>query len=335
MREKLLGYLLGALDGPEQEEVRRELDRDPQLQRDLQRLEANLAPLEHQRWQYDPPEGLAEETCQLVTQYRQGKLDAPWLTADRAEPIAAGRPPEVGPRHRTMADMVIAAGVFFAAALLFFPAIADSRHQARLVLCRDNLHHLGVALDQYSSFHGGNFPYVPASGNQGFAGIVGPKLVEGGFLAEARKIICPASFWAERREQFRVPTVAQIEQARGRELLRLQGLAGGSYGYTLGYLDGDRYVPVRNLGRSHFALMSDAPVLDVGRHVTANHGGRGLNVLFGDLHVRYVVVRPSEPVGDDVFRNDRGLVEAGLHPDDSVIGPSPATPFRVHLVRHP
>ncbi len=31
--------------------------------------------------------------------------------------------------------------------------------------------------------------------------------------------------------------------------------------------------------------------------------------------------------GDDIFVNDRGLVAAGLHPDDAVIGPSEASPL--------
>ena len=40
MREHLLGYLLGALDGAEHDEVKRELERNPQLRRELQQLEA-------------------------------------------------------------------------------------------------------------------------------------------------------------------------------------------------------------------------------------------------------------------------------------------------------
>jgi hypothetical protein len=91
------------------------------------------------------------------------------------------------------------------------------------------------------------------------------------------------------------------------------------------------------LGRSHFAIVSDAPVPGLERGVTANHGGRGANVLFEDMHVGYVIVRrPTHQTDwDDAFRNDHGLVEAGLHPDDSVIGPSLAAPFRVRLVRQP
>jgi hypothetical protein len=230
--------------------------------------------------------------------------------------------------------MVIAAGIFFAAALLFFPAIADSRHQARLAACRENLRDLGAALHRYSDFHRGDLPHVPATGNLGFAGVFGPKLVEAGFLTEPDRLICPASSWAKQRGEFRVPTMGQIEQATGRDLVRLQRMAGGSYGYTFGYVDDDRYLPVRNLCRAHFAIMSDAPVLGVTRRVTANHGGRGFNVLFEDMHVRYIVFRRvPDTYRDDVFRNDRGLVEAGLHSDDSVIGPSLAAPFRVRLVR--
>jgi hypothetical protein len=38
------------------------------------------------------------------------------------------------PRGWSLADGVVAAGIFFAAALLFFPAVVNSRHHAQLAL---------------------------------------------------------------------------------------------------------------------------------------------------------------------------------------------------------
>ena len=119
MREQLLGYLLGALDGPEHDQVKRELQRDPQLQRELQRLEDELAPLESQRWQPDPPAGLVERTCQLVSQFRRGQ-GVGWLYRGRGR---MGNVTETAPATRccSLVDMVVAAGIFFCSGDLLFP----------------------------------------------------------------------------------------------------------------------------------------------------------------------------------------------------------------------
>lgn len=330
MREHLLGYLLGALDGSEHELVKRQLENDPQLRCELQQLELRLVPLEGERWQHDPPPGLAQRTCELVSRYRRG-VKAPWLSPARgSSPSEAERAGSVRTGCR-MADVVVAAGIFFAAAMFFFPAIADSRIQAHVVLCSQNLHALGEGLSQYSKLHGGHFPHVPATGKLAFAGIFAPKLFDAGFLADQDRLICPASAWAERRDQFQVPTLSQVKQSTGRKLARLHWMAGGSYGYTLGYMDGERYVPVHDLGRAYFALMSDAPRSDRGQWNTGSHGGRGFNVLFEDMHVRFIVHVRCEATGlDDVFRNDHGKIEPGVHQADSVISPSPVSPFHVY-----
>ena len=211
--------------------------------------------------------------------------------------------------------------------------------KARLLACGNNLRELGLSLGIYSHVHGGFFPHVPASGNLGVAGVVGPRLWEAGLLDKPNRLVCPASGWAAHRKQFLVPSIAQLEQARGEELLRLQRMAGGSYGYVFGYVDGDsRYRAVRDQGRPHFAIMADVPDPTRGTCVTPNHGGQAVNVLYEDGHVGYTVSSTRANLDaaspEDIFHNDRGLLQAGLHQDDSVIGPSAATPFPVpvHLI---
>ena len=126
MREDLLGYLLGVLDGPEQTRVARRLEKEPKLQEDLQRLEAQLLPLEQVRWQHDPPAGLVERTCQLVARYRGPR--APWFQTSSVS-LSPARGCCAVTRCWTMADAAIAAGIFFAAAMLFFPAVANGRYK--------------------------------------------------------------------------------------------------------------------------------------------------------------------------------------------------------------
>ena len=66
MQENLLGYLLGALDGEEREDIQKRLEYDPQLREQLAELETQLIPLERERWQHEPPAGLAAATCKFV-----------------------------------------------------------------------------------------------------------------------------------------------------------------------------------------------------------------------------------------------------------------------------
>ena len=56
-----------------------------------------------------------------------------------------------------------------------------------------------------------------------------------------------------------------------------------------------------------------------------NHAGYGQNVLFEDGHVQFLVTCKTDC--DNVFLSERNLVEAGRHPDDSVIGHSTAAPL--------
>ena len=72
--------------------------------------------------------------------------------------------------------------------------------------------------------------------------------------------------------------------------------------------------------------MSDAPNLNAANLQSANHGGRGQNVLF-ESGAR-AIPHHDQPPGsnDDIFTNDDGQVAAGLNPNDSVLGSSGTSP---------
>jgi hypothetical protein len=145
---------------------------------------------------------------------------------------------------------------------------------------------------------------------------------------------------AEIASEFRVPTLEDFDRAEGEELVRYQRIALGSYGFCLGYQwrdeQGQVHVyPVKDLGRDHFVIMADAPRLVPGSDNSQNHGQRGQNVLSEGGSVRYLVTRLVERSGDDFFVSARGMVEAGWHPDDSVIGNSAAPPIIVPVRYQP
>lgn len=343
MREHLLGYLLNALEEPEHAQVEKQLQQDDQLQLELKRLSGRLDPFDMSRAPEDPPQGLASRTLLMIhgpdavtsqdmeraVVSRAEKDRRPASVADLASPSLAA--PSLGSggsgKRWSMADVIVASGVMVASALLFFPAIANSRYQAELAGCQNNLRQAGVALSEYSQQNGGYFPSIPTSGNLSVAGAYAPTLVSDQYVTNPRQLICPNSPLATESVDFRIPSREEVLQASGESLRKLQQTMGGSYGYAFGYFDQGKYHDNRNQGRDHFALMSDAPCLENATGATRHHGGRGQNVLFESGRVSCLPDCQECDSHDHLFRNDRGLIEAGCHQNDSVIGTSAATPF--------
>jgi hypothetical protein len=301
-----------------------------QLQHELESLRERLAIFKTEADEEEPPAGLVARTCAAVEAYKERQLVSP-ASAARTQPAAASRgrfrerPERASGRRRwSLADVVVTAGIVLALAMLFFPAIANSRFQSRIAQCQRNLQCVGQALDDYSENTRGFFPRIPLDGNRAAAGLYAPILVDNQYLTETDVLVCPGSRLADNLSLWRVPSLKELDQARGRQLVDLQRTMGGSYGYTLGYLENDRYQTPRNENRAYFALMSDAPSLHLLGRQSENHGGYGQNVLFEDNHVEFIVDCVAY---DRLFVNRDGYAEAGLDSADSVIGHSAAPPF--------
>lgn len=348
-REQLLGYLLGALDDNEQADIEKILDSDADMRRELATLNRSLAPLDAARREFSPPAGLASRTCEFVaasalateerpTEEAEDATATPLLeeavaaaaSAQPAEHSAKMQPvdsPYVSASRVRWQDSIVAAGIMVAACGLLFPAILDSREHARIMECQNNLHDIGTSLTSYSDSHNGYFPKVPEKGNLAAAGVYAPQLRQSGYLPDVRQVICPGSDLAD-DNNFMVPMYDDLQSITNpEELVTIKSRMGGSYGYSLGHIKDDRYHNTKNLHRENFALMADSPSHAVPSHQSQNHSGNGQNVLYEDGHVKFLPTTKSLGLSDDVFTNDDGLVAAGVHPDDSVIGGSQATPI--------
>jgi hypothetical protein len=313
MREQLVGYLLGALDADEHQAVDERLKHDPELAAELERLRKCLEPLDACEDDCEMPcAGLAAKTFSYVMA--------------RVGP----RPGQFGSSNQWRAQDIFVAGmVVVVAAMLVFPAISSSRYQAQIRGCQANLLHIGHGLLQYSAVHNQFFPEVPTSGNLAAAGVYAPRLLEAG-LIEQRHVRCPASTASV---GLNIPSIDELQRAQGARLRQLQREMGGSYGYSLGYVADGTYHRLRNLGRSTFALMSDAPS---GGHRgtlgSSHHGVSVQNVLFEDGRVQLLNTRQVSDVGDDIFQNHRGHVAAGVDSHDSVIVSSETAPIPLPFV---
>ncbi len=325
MRLDLLGYLLGALDGPTQETTKTQINANPQLHARLEALEEKLVPLESARWVEKPPLGLAERTCNLVAAH----IEKTQVQANRMQ--QSGMWDRV---HRTgwqMLDYVVAAGIFLAASMMFFPAVANSRYLARLTACQDNFRLMGIAIPEWADRASGEIPRIPVScPKTGVAGIYAPQLYHAGFMTDENRFLCPTSDLARDRRRFVIPTIAQVQQAEGAKLVNMQRTMGGSYFYVLGHLERGKYHTTRVKGRAYFPVMTDYVVSGPAANATPAHGSNGINVLFEDGHCHFVVLRKSgrmaqTPSNFDVqamFVNNRGLVEAGTDDNDAVLAAS-------------
>lgn len=322
VRNQILGYLLGALDDSEMEYVAERLENDPLYQEQLPHVRRQLQSLgPREPLDDDPPPDLAART-----------LDRMFARADRKH-SRPRRPRSLSPapaghswsQSGSWLDAAVAVSVFLLAAVAIWPAVFDSRVQVRLAACQDNLRQMGMALADYSRRHGDCFPQVPREGRLAVAGIYAPTLVSEGYLTEPHRVLCPESA-TPRQRAFRMPTLAEIQAASPVDLVVLRQQIGGSYGYTLGHQQRGVLRPTRNLSRSYFAIMADAPCAEMPGRQSRNHGGHGQNVLLEDGHVEFVV-HPQSAIGpDDIFANDAQHVAVGMHCDDSVIATSETEP---------
>lgn len=330
MHEDLLGYLLGALSDDEQRCVEEALAVDPRLRSELERLRASLEPLDSLSDQQSPPSGLVDRTLDAIERHEEANRPAPRGVSRSRAAAPAAEAQDGSVLHAGLSDVshgIVLALVGLVAATLLLPALANSRYQARINGCQNNLRVIGNLLIDDSLRHDGSYILVPLSGNRAFSGIYAPKLLEQQLIsADTTSLICPGVGRSEQWESWSVPTLERIDKATGAELDRLQRQAGGSYAYIVGYVDEQGcYRPIRNQSRPNFPLLGDAPSFHLEGRQSANHGGRGQNIFFEDGRVRFVT-KLEHLVADDPIRNRCGNPEYGLDADDAVMLPSSMPP---------
>jgi hypothetical protein len=308
-REQLLGYLLGALESAEHEQVVRALAENPQLRQELAELKAVLEKvgMDQLPEPVEPPAGLVERTCQFVA-----------AEAESTQPVSLPAEREAGGSWRsyTLTDVLVAASVMVVLGALVFPSLIRSRFVARLAACQNNLRQIGIAMWHDSELHSdGCYSRVPWEEKRAVAGMMGSMLVEQQLIGNPRTLLCPTEDRFVTSE-YRTPTIRQIRMASSEEAPRLQQMAGGSFAFPLGYEQDGRIVSPRNLYREGYPLVGDAPLgADRG-----NHEGLGGNYFFEDGQIRWIVDLRNPALADHPYRNRKGELAPGMDHDDAVLG---------------
>jgi hypothetical protein len=316
-RDQLLGYLLGALEPEQHEQVADELERDPALRAEIRKLEACVGRLglsdKTEHW--EPPADLVARTCQLVAAERR-----PALVLRPAKDYGNSR-------RSKWSDLVVAACALAVTGAVLFPALSHSRSQAQIASCQHNLGQLGVAFQEHSSRQpDGSFPGPEMVGNRAVAGVYAPALWDQGFVTKPRVFQCAGAQSRRPSSGFRPPTLDELDRAIGDALRALHRSMGGDYGATLGYTEDGQLRRPCNARRANYALLADAPCDSQQGRRSSNHGGRGQNVLYEDGHVKFITNLPTE-LPDDPFHNRDGFVAAGLDSNDSSLGCSQDRPM--------
>jgi len=279
------------------------LAQDARLRGELDLLRTSLSPLEGEPAHHEPPKGLAQRCCKFV--FTRDILPTRLSPATSSETLR--------PRHRwSRLDLAVGGAIAAAVAILILPAIYQSRLQAQITACQNNLKDIGLAMSDYSDKHSGYYPAARPGDRLNAVGMWAPTLEDEQFLSRGPALFCPSS---DVDANFRMPHVTELEGMSPAEFAAIAPRLGGSYGYTLGYRDDGNYKTQQNRHRKNFAVISDAP----GRGGTnsPNHGGGGQNVLYDDDHVQ--LLNGTQVGSDDIFHNARGEIAPGKHANDAVI----------------
>ena len=317
MNEDIIGFVMGALDAQEHQRIENLVRSDTELQSQVDLIRRSLLPLESYR-HCEPPSDLHNQTLAYV--FDQVDAHKVGSAVPMVQPAFTSKQLVASSRRSWRPMDILVTGIVAASLLMLLsPALFNSRFAAELRQCQNNLQKLYAGFSNYSITHDGEFPTVPNNSAFATSGAYAPILIEQGYVEGDDNFFCPAAFESIAWRQQGIPTRQSVTNASVEDISAMQQRMGGTYGYSVGYQAGGRIRAIRNQQRPNFALIADRPSGESVRRYNMNHGGLGQNILFENGHVAFVRGTQSVGLGDHYYVSDRGIVEPGVHRDDSVI----------------
>ncbi len=336
MRELLVRYLMGELDGPELRQLEAQLRTSPELRSQLAYLRNCFQAAEDdQDGVAAPPRGLAERTSERVTDYGSDEyfVEESDSHATRRSSHSSAFSTEVDPPTGSLswsfADFVVAAGVCLAVSMLLIPALSDSREAVLRLRCQENLRNWNVLL-ALNAQHSDSV-YLPVAqlreGDLYVLRIANKNLSSAQEFDKIRRCpgknknpkLCPQQSLLQMVSSPTPtlpanPSCSPLKEDNPQLLL--------DYAIDIGYIDDEGFHSRRNEHSPYAPVMADAPGMNQNGHISPNHPGV-IHVLFQDGHVQ--LARTSTRKGDDkddLFRNDNGQMKAGCDKEDWVLIPT-------------
>lgn len=304
--QEMLDYAFRQTDELSREQAARAIADDPILAQRLDRLERAIERLADDGEVIEPPRGLAERTITFVAERRRPRRT-----------ILDFVPVKVPFRW---ADVAVAAGILLAGLVTLLPAVHRSRQRMDQAGCGFNLQQLGMGLAQYADVH----HYYPYATPDSHAGTFPAMLKDAGLLSDVGTLDCPCNGKSPTKGP--LPGHRELAMLRLNDPDRYRKLLCWDYAYNVGYQHTPgRPGPVLAVHTSNVAILADEPPHEDGTTVlegnSPNHGGRGQNVLFADMHVRWHNTRRTSPVDADMFLNEDHRPAPGVSPTDAVLLP--------------
>ena len=309
----MLDYALGQLDDPARRQAETEFANDPESARAADRLTRALHALLDDGRAFEPPAGLGRRTSRFVVEEARRRRSI----LDFIPVIVPFRP----------ADVAVAAGIFIAGLLTLLPAVQRSRERMDVAGCTYNLQQLGRALWQYGSRHQ-HYPFGPEHDPAAPTGSYVALLNDSGLLTEADlcSLDCPCVGPQRIHARKSLPDFRAFCRLAATDPQRARAALGSDYAYNVGHYQSGRVVPVAAFYSAQVPLLADQPPHDNYRVLrpgnSPNHGGRGQNVLYTDLHVGWHNTRRIAPDDPDMFLNHQNELAPGLDHDDTALLPS-------------
>ncbi len=217
----------------------------------------------------------------------------------------------------------VAAGIFLAGVLTLLPAVYRSRERMDQAGCGFNLQQLGLGLAQYAGAHT-CYPYANPDCPVAHVGSYAAMLHEAGLLHDPAMLDCPCN--GSHKSKGPLPDVNTLAKLRVTDPDRYRELLCWDYAYNVGYRrESGRAGPIAASVGAVVPLLADQPRHENAHRIldgnSPNHGGRGQNVLFTDLHVRWHNSRRLGPHDSDMFLNDDHRPGPGVRMMDAAILP--------------
>lgn len=308
----MLDYAMGQLEGPSLQPIEQEVAGDPILAERIQCLERTIQLMLDDGEIIEPSRGLARRAIGFVAENR-----------NRRRSILEYIPVKVPFRW---ADVAVAASILVAGLLTLVPAVHRSRERMDQAGCGFNLQQLGLGLAQYAVAHN-TYPYgTPDNPRSGVAhaGSYVAMLHEAGLLHDPNRLDCPCNGVSKSKGP--LPDVKTLTQIRLKDQDRYIELLCWDYAYNVGYRRGTGLPgPVVPGASEAIPLLADQPAHEDTQRIlegnSPNHGGRGQNVLYTDLHVRWHNTRRLGPQDADMFLNDDNRPGPGVRLMDAALLP--------------
>jgi len=300
--EALFDLALGQLGDADASKWKHCIATDPETAATFNRCRNLLAPLHADAVEPSVPSGLYLRTLAAVAE-----VAAEQNSLRRQAPITT--PKSIGLLRRVRRsvaretplrmDVVVAASIALVVVGLGLGAVGKLRREHQVVACREELRAVHAALIGYADTHHGRLPEVGSS-TLPRPGLLTEELIRSGQYDPNRRAACPN------------------QESEG------QAVRTATYSYTLGYRV-DETTPVQGISiRSAGDLTPVAadlpPYLGVAAGPASFAHGGGQNVLFLGGSVRLLAGTTMGLRPDDIYRNDHGMVRAGVRVDDVSLG---------------